>query len=429
MRSAANLLLAFTSQWHDLESLTPPQVVDGDNVHIDSALDPSKPNYSSVRPTLFRERHGWCPYSERLWLALEHSNVEYDSIRIDNTGPGQKPSYFSGQTPQIRWPEGNIQGESMDLVREVNDRYGGNLYPSSVGDVDDKVNQFRNVFPKKSRPSSRAAFLFGWSGEPLWKSEFESVLSETDALLATTDGPFFCGESFTAADIAWAPFLERYGAQLPCLHEGLNPRDSTKYPNLNNWYTAMETTIPAYACRVQGNPSSWRKVLTMAGYGNAGMPPDVADRMDYLNAEECRPQTEEERLRDQKLWDEYRSTRPYLALTPSAEAGKTLLNNRDAIVKDTLKRSGSLEGKGIPLDEKNLDRAMRALTTMLIYGSEADGKYNELKQAYDKATNVDGVYALAAFLDERMCVPRDMGSMSAAAIKRLASFDRHAALL
>ena len=61
----------------------------------------------------------------------------------------------------------------MDLVRELNDRYGGNLYPSSVGDVDDKVNQFRNVFPKKSRPSSRAAFLFGWSGEPLWKSEFE----------------------------------------------------------------------------------------------------------------------------------------------------------------------------------------------------------------------------------------------------------------
>ena len=151
------------------------------------------------------------------------------------------------------------------------------------------------------------------------------------------------------------------------------------------------------------------------------MPPDVIDRMDDFNVGEARPQSEEERVIEQKLWDEYRSTRSWLALTPSAEAGKTLLNNRQAIVKDTVKRSSSLEGKGIPLDEKNLDLAMRALATILIYGTEDDGKYDELKEAYSEAANVNGVYALAKFLDERMCVPRDMGSMSAAAIKRLAA--------
>lgn len=388
-----------------------------DNVVIDSALDPSTPNYSNVKPTLYRERHGWCPYSERSWLALEHLNVPYDTIRIDNTGPGRKPPYFSGQTPQMRWPEGRIQGESMDLVREVNERFGGNLYPSA--DVTETADQFRKIFPSKSRPSSRAAFLFGWSGEPLWKSEFERVLSDTDELLGSTSGPFFCGASFTAADIAWAPFLERYGAQLPCLHEGLNARDATKYPHLSNWYKVMETTVPAYACRVQGNPSSWRKVLTMAGFGNAGMPPDVIDRMDDFDKDEARPLSEEERAIEQKLWDEYRSTRPLLALTPSAEAGKTMLNNREAIVKDTLKRAASLEGKGIPLDEENLDRAMRALATLLIY--DDGGKYAELEQASTEAESVDGVYAMAKFLDERMCVPRDMGSMSAAAIKRLAA--------
>lgn len=180
----------------------------------------------------------------------------------------------------------------------------------------------------------------------------------------------------------------------------------------------METTVPAYACRVQGNPSSWRKVLTMAGFGNAGVPPDVIDRMDDFDADEARPLSEEERVIQQRLWDEYRSTRSWLALTPSAEAGKTLLNNRQAIVKDTLKRAASLEGTGVPLDEENLDRAMRALATLLIYD---DGKYAELEQAYSEATSVDGVYAMAKFLDERMCVPRDMGSMSAAAIKRLAA--------
>ena len=361
------------------------------------------------------------------WLALESTNAPYDTVRIDNTGPGRKPPYWGGQTPQMRWPDGTNQGESMDLVQEVDKRYGGGmLYPSEIKhEVINKAREFGNIFPSKSRPSSRAAFLFGWSGEPLWKSEFESVLSNTNDLLQSTskDGPFFCGKEFTAADIAWAPFLERYAAQLPCLHEGLNPRDSSSYPHLSAWYDAMESQVPAYACRVRGNPSSWRKVLTMAGYGNvAGVPPDVAERMDGLGMDESRAQTEEERVRDQGLWDEYRSTRLYLANTPGAEAGRVLMSNREAIVKDTLKRADSLRGAGIPLEEKGLDNAMRALATILIYGSEEDGHYDDMSVAAKEAHNVEGVFAMAKFLDERMCVPRDMGTLSADAIKRLSVF-------
>ncbi|KAL7540908.1 hypothetical protein ACHAXR_010466 [Thalassiosira sp. AJA248-18] len=419
----AKHIFAFAAQWKDLESSLLSTHQHDSPVVVDSALDPSKPNYSDSKPTLFRERHGWCPYSERVWLALESTNVAYDTIRIDNTGPGRKPSYFSGQTPQMRWPDGSVQGESLDLVQEVDTRYGGgSLYPESIkNDVINKARMFGKIFPSKSRPSSRAAFLFGWDGEPLWKSEFESVLSNTDDLLGSSDGPFFCGNQFTAADIAWVPFLERYAAQLPCLHEGLNPRDATNYPHLNKWFEAMET-VPAYACRVRGNPSSWRKVLTMAGYGNAGVPPAVVERMDDLGIEEGRPQTDDERIRDQALWDEYRSTRPFLANTPSAEAGRVLLGNREAIVNDTLKRSGTLEGAGIPLDEKGLDDAMRALACILIFGAEEDGHYEEMGVASKEAVDVDGVFALAKFLDERMCVPRDMSALSADAIKRLSVY-------
>jgi len=91
----------------------------------------------------FRERNGWCPYSERVWLALEVSNVAYDTVisdraehhgleaavgranisttplaqvLIDNMGEG-RPAYFSGSTPKMRWPDGRAQGESMDLVK------------------------------------------------------------------------------------------------------------------------------------------------------------------------------------------------------------------------------------------------------------------------------------------------------------------------
>lgn len=432
-RVHGHIFFAFVAQWQDLEQSLqssyfqqaqqqpPPPLV------IDSALDPTKPNYSNTRPTLFRERHGWCPYSERVWLALEHASVEYDTILIDNTGPGVRPPYFAGQTPQMRWPsDGRIQGESMDLVQEVNKRFCGHdattLYPEAIkNDVINKSRMFQTIFPSKSRPSSRAAFLFSWSGEPLWKSEFESVLHKTDELLGgnSNSGPFFCGEYFTAADIAWAPFLERYAAQLPSLHERLNPRNDEKYPNLSRWYDAMETLIPAYACRVKGNASSWRKVLKMAGYGNSGSIPSVLEQMDYFMKEESRPQTEEERIRDQALWNDYRSTRPHLANTPSAEAGRVIVNNRVAIVKDILKRASTLDSAGIPLDEKGLDKTMRALSSILIYGTRTDGQYNELEVVSKEAWDVNGVVALAKFLDERMCVPRDMGAMSADAIKRL----------
>ena len=42
-----------------------------------------------------------------------------------------------------------------------------------------------------------------------------------------------------------------------------------------------------------------------------------------------------------------------------------------------------------------------------------------MEVASKEARDVKGVVALAKFLDDRMCVPRDMGALSANAIKRL----------
>ena len=74
--------------WPDLAarlpSAAPPHL-------IDSALAPDKPVLDGTL-TLFRERHGWCPYSERVWLALEAKNVAYDTVLIDNMGA--RPRWF-----------------------------------------------------------------------------------------------------------------------------------------------------------------------------------------------------------------------------------------------------------------------------------------------------------------------------------------------
>ena len=62
----------------------------------------------------------------------------------------------------------------MDLVKELDERYNdGQLYQPA--NVEDCINAFRSIFPR-ARPSSRAAFLFQYNGEPLWRSTFEETL-------------------------------------------------------------------------------------------------------------------------------------------------------------------------------------------------------------------------------------------------------------
>ena len=368
---------------------------------------------SNSRPILYRERHGWCPYSERVWIALETKGIEYDTIYIDNIYG--RPNWYGGNTPQVKWEDGTVQSESMDLVREIDRRYDTtvSLYPQDIHDevVNKSERVFRNIFPKKARPSSRAAFLFRYDGTPLWRNEFEKTLRETDALLGETknEGSFFCGDRFTAADVCWAPFLERYAGQLPCLHEGLDPKCPDTYPHLHRWYRAMETKVPAYACRVRGDPSSWRKVLTMAGFGNAGaLPPLVSERMEELKRQETKPLSADERADQQRLWDEYAVDRPYVAASPNTEAAAVLIRNRGNIRKDALKNYN--DGDTIT----DLDEGMRSLAVLLC----DEGSFSQERVDACRERCGESARSLAAFLNERMCVPRDMGALSASYFKR-----------
>eukprot|EP00957_Ditylum_brightwellii_P207887 15354969-Ditylum_brightwellii.AAC.1 len=86
------------------------------------------------------------------------------------------------------------------------------------------------------------------------------------------------------------------------------------------------------------------------------------------------------------------------------------------IVADILKSSVATTNFGLPSDEAELDDAMRSLATILCEDSDT---YND--ETVQQCRENQYVKALAAFLDHRMCVPRDMGTLSAASIKRLAS--------
>lgn len=390
------------ASWLELEERLPSSVVAEPRI-IDAALDPSKPTFSDGTVVLYRERNGWCPYSERVWLALEHKSIPFETVLIDNTGGG-RPSWYSGETPQIRWGDGSTQKESLDIVRALDARFPETppLWPPAGHDaaaVAEAVAAFRQTFPRGARPSSRAAFLFQGGGGALPRSTFEATLDKTDELLGKhADGPFFLGASFSAADVAWAPFLERYAAQLPCLHTGLVPRDGARWPNLAAWYDAMETQVPAYACRVRGDASSWRAVLAMAGFGNAGLPPQVI--ADAAAAERAFGSS---RLGDGAWWEAFAAARPHVASSPAEEAAARLTRNRAAVAADAVKR-------GV-VDEEHVHGALREVAEALIAHPNAEAA---------AATPSAEAAALLRYLDARMCVPRDMGAPAAAAIRSLA---------
>ncbi|GAB5361155.1 hypothetical protein AAMO2058_000689500 [Amorphochlora amoebiformis] len=248
----------------------------------DTALNPIEPDMTG-KVILFRDRNGWCPYSERVWLAMMGKGLDFSEVLVDNQGT--KPSWYyrcigSGSTPAVRWDDGKYQTESMDIAFELEKRYPSPLFPSllpsglSKEECGRKINDVNKLFPKNTRPSSRSAYLFKGGGI-VPKAEFEATLDGIDNMLGENrQGSFFVGDKFSLVDVAWAPFLERLSVQVPLLHRDLYPRDPNRWPNLNKWYQAMET-LPFYPSRVQGDTPSWTAVLAVAGYGNAGMVPSL----------------------------------------------------------------------------------------------------------------------------------------------------------
>ena len=112
------------------------------------------------------------------------------------------------------------------------------------------------------------------------------------------------------------------------------------------------------------------------------------------------------------VWSRYANGRPTVAQSPALQAAAIIVNNRQAILKDAQRRQpiyssvpfmhGAASGA--------IDEALRAIVSLLV---SADGA------AEGRAKATAHVAAVAAYLDERTCVPRDMGGPPAAELHRL----------
>lgn len=96
-------------------------------------------------------------------------------------------------------------------------------------------------------------------------------------------------------------------------------------------------------------------------------------------------------------WEAYVETRPYLGATPAEACAGRLLRNAGPIKADAIRKGGA--------DCDTADDALRAVVAALLDG--------EVELSVEAAK-------LARFLDDRICVPRDMGFLPVQRLRALA---------
>ena len=101
-------------------------------------------------------------------------------------------------------------------------------------------------------------------------------------------------------------------------------------------------------------------------------------------------------------WEAYVETRPYLGATPAEACAGRLLRNAGPIKADAIRKGGA--------DCETADDALREVVAALL-----DGEMGKLSDEGAK---------LARFLDNRICVPRDMGCLPVQGLRALAKNQR-----
>jgi glutathione S-transferase len=202
---------------------------------------------SSVRVTLYRDNHAWCPYCQRVWLWLEEMRVPYRVEKVTLRMYGVKEDWYLALVPSGNVPAVALDGrivEGSDLIIDALEAQFGAL----------------NGLPLRSASSAKllevlAALWGAWdqymhlparsaAEETVRKRKLDKSMALLDRLLAVKEGPWLL-EQLSAADLFFAPMLERVEAT--CYYfKGLLVREGG-YAHLDRWFAALYQREPYVA--------------------------------------------------------------------------------------------------------------------------------------------------------------------------------------
>ncbi len=365
--------------WDDLNKF---EVEDLDRVH---GINNSYANLrlfghskNDVVVTLYRDRHSWCPYCQKIWLWLEFKKVPYRVKKINMFCYGQKESWFlekvrSGKLPAIEF-KGKIITESDDIISFLENEFGpvGSFITSTSLREIRKLE--REIFRSWCNWLCREGFNF--IDNSFRKKRFEESLLKFEKILSTSKTGFIdpsCSNSDRVepgtGDIIFVPYMERMNASLS-YYKGFNLRES--YPFINKWLTLFEGT------------ATYRGTQGDFHTHSHDLPPQMGG---------CYKQSNDQQIFFSKLIDNGQGL-GNLELNRDCDlnyyarhALKRVLKHKDNLIKNN------------PYKEELFDESLRSALSHMVTGEVVIPKFISAKSL--------------SYLKNRISVPRDMPIISA----------------
>jgi glutathione S-transferase len=197
----------------------------------------------SVRVTLYRDHHAWCPYCQKVWLWLEERRIPYRVRKVSMVCYGEKESWYRRLVPSGMLPAVEIDGqlitESDSILEALEARFGPLGHPLAAPSVRALRIQERELFRAwclwLCQPARHPAQEQGFA------QAFHREAERFELAVERSPGPFLLGD-FSTADLVFVPFLERMAASL-AYYKGVVLRQ--RHPGIGRWFAALEQR-PAY---------------------------------------------------------------------------------------------------------------------------------------------------------------------------------------
>ena len=367
--------------------------------------------------TLYRDTNGWCPFCERVWIALEKKGIAYEEKLIDLQ---DKPDWYKDIVPTTLVPaiefhderysaaepgSGRLVWESKDILEALDESFDA-VPLRSGGDGVAEVAEVLNAsfgFVYGARNSTAA--------ELATKQEtFVAALDALDGVLRAK-GPFVRGAALSTADLELAPTMERFYYQLAVLRPDFPALDAGR-PGLAAWFRAMDGE-PAYARRVKGDAYSWTAVTSSFLRFFAANDTETEGKIQKADAAAAA-----------MLQDSLQDAAALADAAAVDEAAARLSMNRAAVARDAADASPKTQpfvARAASTDSADaaIDAALAAL---------ADARPRRLRRLRRLARGLrktappqlsDDAKVAASCIAARLCAPRDMGAPAAAALRHV----------
>ena len=231
--------------WSELEAMAPPAAerVQGP-ANAQATLRLFGQPESSVRVTLFRDHHAWCPYCQKVWLWLEFRRIPYRIRKVTMRCYGPKEPWFTALVPSGMLPALELDGRLLtesDRILEALERTFG---PVGVPMGDRRVRALRDL----ERLLFRAWCIWlctpglNERQERQARDQFQAVARRMEDALAAGGGSWLDPESPQGAtpgtaDLVFIPYVERMNASL-AYFKGFALRHA--HPGIDRWLSALE---------------------------------------------------------------------------------------------------------------------------------------------------------------------------------------------